>query len=150
MIRAMEIPDVMSVIEIDKSVLNSNWTEVLYRTELLDLNTWAYVYELNSEVIGFIIAKFMGDTSDLLQIAVNADYLHKGIGYEMLRYVWCKLREQGVESILLEVFSGNKRAIEFYDKFGFETVNIRKNYYGNGKDALLMKLKVDINDNMCD
>ncbi len=46
----------------------------------------------------------------------------------------------GLEIIMLEVRSGNERAINLYKKFGFEVMGIRKNYYQKlGEDAYNMK-----------
>ena len=40
--------------------------------------------------------------------------------------------------ITLEVRKSNSIAIHIYEKYGFKTVTIRKNYYKNNEDALLM------------
>ena len=38
----------------------------------------------------------------------------------------------------LEVRVSNSVAIKFYEKHGFVKHSIRKNYYSNGEDAILM------------
>lgn len=43
---------------------------------------------------------------------------------------------------ILEVDTTNRAAVELYQKFGFETIHIRKNYYQNTHghtDALIMQ-----------
>lgn len=142
MIDLMRIDDVAEVFKINKQVLESNWGLLLYRHELLDLNTRAYVYKENDKVIGYIIAKYIGETSDLLQIAVHKDYQKKRIGYELLKYTWDNLVDEGVEEMILEVNAKHTSVVSFYVSFGFETLYRRKNYYGPRKDALVMKMKV--------
>lgn len=142
MIRPMEIKDVASVYDIDLLTLKSNWSENLYRYELLDINTRAYVYELDEKVIGFVVAKYIGHTSDLLQIAVDPFYKHKKIGAALMVHLLESLKKEGVLEMFLEVSVKNTDVIGFYRKFNFKTVNVRKNYYGRGNDAILMKLKV--------
>lgn len=142
MIDLMRIDDVAEVFKINKQVLESNWGLLLYRHELLDLNTRAYVYKENDKVIGYIIAKYIGETSDLLQIAVHKDYQKKRIGYELLKYTWDNLVGEGVEEMILEVNAKHTSVVSFYESFGFETLYRRKNYYGPRKDALVMKMKV--------
>ncbi|NLC64610.1 MAG: ribosomal protein S18-alanine N-acetyltransferase [Erysipelothrix sp.] len=142
MIDLMRIDDVAEVFKINKQVLESNWGLLLYRHELLDLNTRAYVYKKNDKVVGYIIAKYIGETSDLLQIAVHKDYQKKRIGYELLKYTWDNLVGEGVEEMILEVNAKHTSVVSFYESFGFETLYRRKNYYGPRKDALVMKMKV--------
>ena len=142
MIDLMRIDDVAEVFKINKQVLESNWGLLLYRHELLDLNTRAYVYKENDKVVGYIIAKYIGETSDLLQIAVHKDYQKKRIGYKLLKYTWDNLVGEGVEEMILEVNAKHTSVVSFYESFGFETLYRRKNYYGPRKDALVMKMKV--------
>ena len=40
--------------------------------------------------------------------------------------------------ITLEVASQNTIAIHLYEKMGFQKISIRKNYYRNGDDAIIM------------
>jgi len=47
-----------------------------------------------------------------------------------------------VKNIWLEVSSRNKKAIRFYEKRGFLLQDIRKGYYRDGSDALVMRLPV--------
>lgn len=139
----MKIKDVASVFKIDREVLNSNWSLLLYQHELLDLNTRAYVYKIDDEVVGYVLAKYIGDTSDLLQIAVKKSFQNKKIGYELLKFVWDYLRNEGVEEMILEVPTRKEKIIEFYESFGFERLYVRKNYYGKRRDALVMRLRVN-------
>ena len=143
MIEMMKINDVASVFKIDREVLNSNWSLLLYQHELLDLNTRAYVYKIDDEVVGYVLAKYIGDTSDLLQIAVKKSFQNKKIGYELLKFVWDYLRNEGVEEMILEVATRKEKIIQFYETFGFERLYVRKNYYGRRRDALVMRLRVN-------
>ena len=143
MIRKMRIDDVSSVYAIDQETLKTNWSDVLYKQELLDLNSRAYVYEEENVVVGFILVKYIGETSDLLQIGVNSLYQCKGIGFKLFQYAWSSLNEEGTTEMILEVNERNKQAIVFYEKQGFKKIYERKNYYGMRKNAWVMRLRVD-------
>ena len=43
------------------------------------------------------------------------------------------------DSMMLEVNVKNEDAIALYSKMGYQKLNVRKNYYGYGKDAQIMK-----------
>ena len=45
------------------------------------------------------------------------------------------------EDIFLEVYKKNLFAIKLYEKIGFEKISVRKNYYGQNKNAIIMMLK---------
>ena len=48
-------------------------------------------------------------------------------------------RSRGGGSMMLEVNVKNEDAIALYSKMGYQKLNVRKNYYGYGKDAQIMK-----------
>lgn len=49
-------------------------------------------------------------------------------------------RRDGAESVLLEVRASNEAALRLYDSLGFQRVGLRRRYYADGEDALLMTL----------
>lgn len=143
MIRPMNLSDTSTVYEIDQEELKSNFSLVLYQQELLDLNARSYVYENKGEVVGFIVTKKIGETSDLLQIAVLQSHQKKKIGYELLNHTWKQLTSEGVTEMILEVSVRRPNVVKFYETFGFREIYRRKNYYGMRKDAIVMRLRVE-------
>ena len=51
-------------------------------------------------------------------------------------------KEKGVEKVFLEVRKSNIPAFSCYQKCGFVPIGIRKGYYGNGEDAIVMERKL--------
>ena len=143
MIRNMRIDDVETVYAIDQERLKTNWSEVLYKQELLDFNSRAFVYETDEAVVGFILVKYIGETSDLLQIAVLEAYQNRGIANELFERVWSGLQAEGTQEMILEVNAKNAKAIAFYEQHKFKKIYERKNYYGMRKNAWVMRLRVD-------
>ena len=43
--------------------------------------------------------------------------------------------------MLLEVRSDNPSAIAIYQRFGFERISLRRDYYERGNDAIIMRLR---------
>src|SRR5690554_6784033 len=103
MIRKMRIDDVAIIWNIDQEKLRKKWNKTLYKQELLDLNTVSYVYESEGLVVGYIMCKHIGETSDILQIAVLEDYDGQGIATKLFDQAWQDLQEMGSNEILLEV-----------------------------------------------
>lgn len=102
-----------------------------------------FVYEEDDEIVGFILADIFSDRAEIIDISVSLLYRNKGIGNKLLNYVLGLSKNNGCESVSLEVKSNNKSAINLYHKNGFKTVSIRKKYYNKGTiDANLMLKKL--------
>ena len=52
-------------------------------------------------------------------------------------------KERDLKDITLEVNINNTSAINLYKKYNFKEVGIRKKYYNNLDDALIMTLKFE-------
>ena len=102
-----------------------------------------FIYEENDEIVGFIIADIFEDRAEIIDVAVDVMYRNKKIGDKLVKYVVDLSKENGCESITLEVKVTNKPALKLYKNNGFEIVSIRKKYYSNGTiDAYLMSRKL--------
>jgi ribosomal-protein-alanine N-acetyltransferase len=80
-----------------------------------------------------------GDVTDILTITVDEKYRRHGIGREFLKRLIDWSRNQKVEAIMLEVRIGNDAAQPLYTSNGFYPLNTRKDYYGPGLSALVMR-----------
>ena len=76
-----------------------------------------------------------------MNIVVKKDFRGKKISSYMLNETiqYCKNHE--INAINLEVNIQNSIAINFYKKYNFKEVGLRKKYYDNTYDAILMKLE---------
>ena len=97
-----------------------------------------FVLEKNGEVWGFVEGLFLPPESELFDIAVDEKYQGKGFSKILMDHFISYSKNQGVETIFLEVNSINQKAINLYEKYGFEKYSLRKKYYGDN-DAILMK-----------
>ena len=98
-----------------------------------------YIVLVNEDsfVNAFMLVYCNIDYYELLIIVVDDDFQNKGIGTKLMSFFIDSFCKKG-DIILLEVSSKNNNAIKFYEKFYFETINIRKNYYKDS-DAFIMK-----------
>mgnify|MGYP003332290715 FL=1 len=74
-----------------------------------------------------------------MTIAVKPEFRRSGIAKELIARLesWAKAR--GAIAMMLEVDVTNSDAISLYANLGYEALNIRKNYYGYGLDAQIMR-----------
>ncbi|MBK2402268.1 MULTISPECIES: ribosomal protein S18-alanine N-acetyltransferase [Erysipelothrix] len=139
MIRNATIDDVQAIIQIDQLTLASHWTEKQYLDELSNTNSVVDVIETNHSVIGFYSLRLIGDTCDILQIAIHPDYQSQGYGKKLMNHLCSISTNYKVKEIFLEVEENNTNALQFYLKFNFEMISIRQNYYGTNRNAIVMR-----------
>ena len=140
MIRKASVWDIPRINELG-SLLNDNFSSVNHLNDMLeDGLSIILVYEKDDKIIGFISATDLGETCDILSLVVDPKYRNKMVASNLIDYLISELSED-LKLITLEVASKNIPAINLYEKFGFEVVNIRRNYYPDGDDAYLMARK---------
>lgn len=57
-----------------------------------------------------------------------------------MMHLFDRAREAACEYMTLEVRASNEAALNLYQKMGFIQVNVSKNYYPDGEDAIVMTL----------
>lgn len=98
-------------------------------------NSILYLSE-NKTPIGYLIYLETPFELEILRIGVLATYRCQGIGKELLDFLD---RIANKRDIFLEVHEENQSGIELYKKKGFIKITVRRRYYPDGKDAILMK-----------
>ena len=97
-----------------------------------------WIYEVDNDVVGFIIdMRHKGEIS-LLNIAIHKCLQGMGHGLKMLKIYIKSLPVK--HSIYLEVNKNNIKALNMYTKLNFEKVYTRRAYYRDGSDAINMRL----------
>ncbi len=80
-------------------------------------------------------------TADVQTIAVRRDHWGTGLGSRLLTELLRAATAFECVEVLLECRIDNVRAQKLYERFGFETIGVRKGYYQPGNvDALVMRL----------
>ncbi len=95
---------------------------------------------------GFVHAIWSGGPYELLGICVEADFRRLGIGLALLTGVLSRLKEQSSSELWLEVRSENLAAQSLYLNTGAKHTGVRKNYYADGADALLMSYNFSVSE----
>ena len=62
-----------------------------------------FVYELDEEIVGFIIADIFEDRAEIIDVAVDVMYRNKKIGDKLIKYIIDLSKNSGCKNITLEV-----------------------------------------------
>lgn len=134
----MKFDDLDRVMEIEKEVFPDPWSRKSYEFEVAG-NRFSIpiVLEFNHEIIGHAVVWKIFEEFHIATIAVAIEYRGQGWG----EYLLSSLMDMAAETeyALLEVRPSNISAIRLYEKFGFAKVGMRRHYYRNGEDALIMR-----------
>jgi ribosomal-protein-alanine N-acetyltransferase len=99
------------------------------------------VLEDQTAILAFLVARAVANEWELENIAVAHDARRRGIGSRILSEFLDMAQQQKAEAIFLEVRESNHAAFAFYQKWAFEEVGRRTNYYtGPKEDALVYRL----------
>ena len=97
------------------------------------------VDERDARLVGYVILRGAADTAEVIAVAVRPQSVRRGVGRGILHRAMELAAQAGVSIVRLEVESSNLPARTLYDRLGFRRNGIRKDYYGAGRDALLME-----------
>ena len=94
----------------------------------------------DDNVKGFLIANQIGLEWELENIAVAAGARRRGLASALLDHFLEVVKQQGGESVFLEVRASNAAARALYAKYGFAATGLRRNYYQYpDEDAVLYR-----------
>ncbi len=142
-VREMYDSDVKEVAQIEEKVFSMPWSEEAFREMIKCPDAYYVVAEEEGQILGCCGVRNILGEGEITNVVVMNEYQNRGIGRMMLEYLLEKGRNAGVEAFILEVRKSNENAIHLYEKLGFVTEGIRKNFYEKPvEDGLIMWKRV--------
>lgn len=138
-IRKMEEKDVKCAGKLEKENFSTPWPEHAF-LEMLNCDYAIYcVAEECGTIVGICGLRNLAGEGEITNVVVDEAYRRNGIAKMLLTRILEEGKEQGILAFTLEVRTSNKSAIGLYEKFGFKSEGIRKNFYEKpNEDALIM------------
>ncbi|MEO5877280.1 MAG: ribosomal protein S18-alanine N-acetyltransferase [Streptosporangiaceae bacterium] len=142
----MTTADVAAALEIENELFpEDSWTEGMLLGELADQGrTRHYVVVLaEDEIVGYAGLASAADQADVQTIGVRETAQGRGLGAALLTELLAEAARRACAAVFLEVRADNDRAQKLYERFGFDVVGVRRNYYQpSGVDAIVMRLEM--------
>ncbi len=137
--------DLPVFVSLDKELFPySPWSASQYKEEF-SAPTRHFVVAIDEQqsIVGYAGVFAPGAAeADILTVGVVPEHRGKGIAKALMGLItdWAKV--QGSTAMMLEVKVDNAEAIGLYESLGYSKLNIRKDYFGLGLDAQVMRLEL--------
>ena len=136
--------DLPVFVSLDKELFSySPWSASQYKEEFSSPTRHFVVAEdADQKIIGYAGVFAPGATeADILTVGVVPEHRGKGVAKALMALITNWAKEQGTTAMMLEVKTDNLQAIGLYESLGYSTLNVRKDYFGAGLDAQVMRLE---------
>ncbi len=143
--REMIALDIPVLAGLEKEIYpESPWSAAQFREELSGVpRTRKYLVALESqEIVGYGGVALAGDVADIHTLTVIPSFRRKGIATQILKELESWAISNGIKDFMLEMREGNLEAQPLYEKYGYQVISRRDNYYAPGVHALIMRKEV--------
>ena len=140
MISEMNLQDLGDIKDCLLTDFDDFWSYNILKQELENGKSKYFVAKQENEIVGFAGILLIIDQVNIMNIVVKKDKRNFGIGSLLLEEIIRYSKIHNATSITLEVNEKNIPAIKLYKKYGFKQVGLRRKYYNNEDNAILMDL----------
>lgn len=128
-----------AVMRIENQVYPRPWTLSLFSGEIAQRETRCYlVARVGTTVVGYAGQLYTGADAHVTNIAVDPTWHRYAVGTRLLVALTRKALARSARNLTLEVRVSNTGAQAMYRRFGFVPAGIRRKYYENVEDGIVM------------
>lgn len=137
--RPMTEADLDAVLKIEYAAFSHPWTRGIFLDGLKSYEIWL-MFE-GSQQVGHGVVQVIIDEAHLLNITVKPESQGRGLGLRLLEHLMSRAYQLNARECFLELRDSNRAAYRLYERFGFNEIGRRRDYYpvaGGREDALVM------------
>lgn len=140
--------------EVESLCFSSFWTAEQFAEAWKQ--TWfaGYGIFLGSRMLGYVTLSVLEADLEVLNVALRQEYRSRGLSWPLMSFALKDtlsgnhrqrrgLSAQGWDHGVLEVRTGNVPARSLYASLGFKKSGVRRRYYEDGEDAVVMTLTAE-------
>jgi len=135
----MQVEDLDGVVGLEQHAFSHPWSRKLYVDALTSYECWMMF--VDNQHVGHAVISQIVDEAHLLNIAIAVEQQGKGLGLQLLEHLMQRASQRGCVECFLEVRASNVSAYRLYERFGFNEIGRRRDYYptvDGHEDALVM------------
>lgn len=129
---------IADILKVEAECFSSPWSEKMFKEEISGKFSHYYVAEVDGHAVGYMGMWSLSGEGHITNVAVAREYRRKGIAKALISHFIEIAKREQLEFMTLEVRESNESAISLYKSFDFKEAGVRKNYYDNRENALLL------------
>jgi ribosomal-protein-alanine N-acetyltransferase len=138
----MRHADLPRVMRIEKDIYPFPWTQGNF-ADSIQAGYRCWLYMEGESMAGYAVVMLGAGEAHLLNLSVSKDCQGRGVGRSLLGDLIQAARNEGAQTMLLEVRPSNLAGRALYGQAGFAQLGVRRAYYpaeGGREDALILGL----------
>lgn len=132
------LKDVDRIVALQKNNFADGWNKSMLESAFNSGRFISIGIEEENKLIGLITCSITDYDADIEGITIDNEYRRNGFAKALLGLLEVKLKEKNIEKVFLEVRLGNTPAKNLYLGAGYKEISVRKKYYSDGEDAVIM------------
>lgn len=130
---------VEDIAQLETDLMGSDaWGVNKINSDIKEPNRSWWTASKNGKIIAYAGSMLAGNEMEILKVACAKKHQKNKIATKLLSYIANDMRDLGATSTVLEVRASNDAAIKFYKNLNFKKSAVRKKYYSDGEDAIIM------------
>ncbi len=141
-IRPMNINDTLQVYNIEKTIFSLAWSQKSFMEACQKPENIYLVALIESQVVGYCGMWTVMEEGNITNMAVACPYRKNGIAFLLMKEMERIAVQKGITAFFLEVRESNVNAIKLYEKMGYKSIGIRKNFYEKPVENAIIMSKI--------
>lgn len=140
--RPMRPEDLDALIKIERAAYPYPWTLGNFR-DCLESGYSCWVGEVEGAMAGYWVMMLAVGEGHILNCCVAPAWQGRGFGRSLVEHLVATARHHMTEALYLEVRPSNTPAVNLYQRIGFDSIALRRDYYPadqGREDALVMRM----------
>ena len=138
-IRPITVSDVSRIIDLEMTYLGETIGSDMLISESTNPTIKFLAIEKNNLLLGYIGCYHILGECEILNFVIDGAFQRRGYGQMLFNEL---LKQVDAKRVILDVRVNNEQGMKFYLKNGFRKISVRKNYYLDGTDAIVMEKQV--------
>ena len=142
MIEFLSKSDISQILDLYDGNFSDGWNKNMLESAFLNGRFLAIAKRIEQRLVAVITISTTQFDADIEGIVVDSAFRNKGYAKELLVFSENHLKNLGIEKIFLEVRASNTPARNLYSQNGYNEISIRKKYYSDNEDAVVMAKEI--------
>ena len=142
-IRKINFNDLDEINKLEKSIFSNFWSLEIIKSQIKHPESINLLLAKEMQILGYLFTRKYIDFVEIERIGVLSNKRRNYVGEKLIKKLEVIVTLEGINKITLEVREDNHSAISLYKKLGFNKDSIRKDYYQDKENAILMSKILD-------